>query len=78
MRPASFICIAAAIALALAVLPRRGPTQEKEITHMVKQVQTPQSAKKSMGQRTAESPNGAMSAGMGERDEIYGVVSVIS
>jgi hypothetical protein len=44
---------------------------------MVKQVQTPQSAKKSMGQQGASSRAGVTNARTGERDEIYGVVSVI-
>lgn len=48
---------------------------------MVKQVQTPQSAKKSMGQGAVTSQGGAgrsaSTSGTTERDEIYGVVSVI-
>jgi hypothetical protein len=44
---------------------------------MVKQVQTPKSAKKSMGQAANASPAGTKRSGSPERDEIYGVVSVI-
>jgi hypothetical protein len=64
-----------------ACFPTPSPTEEKETT-MVKQIQTPQSAKKSMSQGaasqgTAGSTRGAVSSSTGERDEIYGVVSVI-
>jgi hypothetical protein len=44
---------------------------------MVKQVQTPQSAKRSMGQAAGASRGGTTRSRSPERDEIYGVVSVI-
>jgi hypothetical protein len=49
---------------------------------MVKQIQTPQSAKKSMSQGATSQgaagvTRGAAGSSTGERDEIYGVVSVI-
>jgi hypothetical protein len=44
---------------------------------MVKQVQTPKSAKKSMGQTADTSSAGTGRSATKERDEIYGVVSVI-
>jgi hypothetical protein len=56
--------------------PRADRSGKKEST-MVKQVQTPKSAKKSLGQPADASPTGTGRSGTPERDEIYGVVSVI-